>query len=90
MTTNALRRELTKAGLQGRLSANAFKVLLQHVLEVQGSRDVLNSVLATVKQGTCKRSGLCSARSRPCGGHATAKSTASCAMQTCKTARMAP
>lgn len=51
VTANALRRELTKAGLQGCLSAEAFQALLQYVLEVQGSREVLNSVLEILRQG---------------------------------------
>jgi hypothetical protein len=49
----SLRLQVTEAGLQGALQADAFKALLQFVCDVQGDRDVMTAILEQLKQGVC-------------------------------------
>lgn len=52
VTANALRKQLTKMGLQGRISSEAFTLLLQYVIQNKGDIDKLNDLLEIAKQGT--------------------------------------
>lgn len=51
--TASLQRKLQEAGLQGSLDADAFITLLQYVNDVQGSLDVVYSILDVLKDGRC-------------------------------------
>jgi hypothetical protein len=60
----SLRLQISEAGLQGTMQADAFKALLAYVTDVQGDRQVMCSILEQLKQGAWSARG--GGSSAPC------------------------
>ena len=60
----AVRRQITKAGLQGRVGADGFEVLVQYAMETN-SLDDLQAILESVRQSEYARQ-LGAAHARRC------------------------